>query len=613
MTRKAPSTAFVLAAVASAVSLAAFAGTYYFDPVNGDDDNNDGKSEAKPFKHLSKKIDTAGNKYSNGDVFRLKAGVYTEDDDSVSYNITRSCTIQAWPESESRDNVIVDGQGRRRLFWNGGNDTRVVGITIRNAVNHETGNNNMYTGAGLNVTGSDCVVSNCVFANCTGSVKPGGALAIIKSGIVVDTVISNCVATHGGGIFASGSNSGRRLDIVNCIITNCTATGTDANYGGGGIYAQYDTHISGGEISGCTSSKGGGGVFFGRVNNGVAAMSSVEGTKIRGNTANSGGGVYLIGYTGSYPGATAVVSRVTFEGNVATGSGENSKGGALIAVDAQFISNCTFTANSATGNGGAVYIGNAISCGEIFGSTFSRNISAGRGGGAVYVSNRALVDSCVFDSNMLTDESPAAACAGGALSMGVEHTHVGTVRNSLFVGNVVSNGTGGAVGNYNTRSITNYVESCTFVRNGSAGMKNIGKADYYGGAIGGISFSAFATNCLFAQNFGPWTTYVQLSKDTKDCSHCFETAIDGKNANYVSTFADKGNIVGADPGFVDAASGDYSLSKGSVCVDAGVEMPWMASALDVRGLKKYKRIFGDAPDIGCYEYSLLRGFILQFR
>ena len=61
----------------------------------------------------------------------------------------------------------------------------------------------------------------------------------------------------------------------------------------------------------------------------------------------------------------------------------------------------------------------------------------------------------------------------------------------------------------------------------------------------------------------------------------------------------EGNITN-DPQFVNALAGDYHLAPGSLCIDAGTNMAWMAGAADLEG---NSRIVGDAVDIGCYEMS----------
>ena len=54
-----------------------------------------------------------------------------------------------------------------------------------------------------------------------------------------------------------------------------------------------------------------------------------------------------------------------------------------------------------------------------------------------------------------------------------------------------------------------------------------------------------------------------------------------------------------DPGFVDAANGDYRLASGSPCIDAG-DNAYVTTATDLAG---NARIANGTVDIGCYEYG----------
>jgi len=87
----------------------------------------------------------------------------------------------------------------------------------------------------------------------------------------------------------------------------------------------------------------------------------------------------------------------------------------------------------------------------------------------------------------------------------------------------------------------------------------------------------------------------------------------------ISNGAAHGNIglsADADPGFVDAANGDYSLAKNSVCRNAGDNTPWVgvADAKDLAGKARVNADDDNIVDIGCYEwYSSSNGLILYVR
>jgi hypothetical protein len=61
-----------------------------------------------------------------------------------------------------------------------------------------------------------------------------------------------------------------------------------------------------------------------------------------------------------------------------------------------------------------------------------------------------------------------------------------------------------------------------------------------------------------------------------------------------------GNI-DLDPVFVNLEGGDYRLQSGSLCINAGANMPWMAGAVDLDERSRIDRFSGKV-DMGCYEY-----------
>ena len=64
-----------------------------------------------------------------------------------------------------------------------------------------------------------------------------------------------------------------------------------------------------------------------------------------------------------------------------------------------------------------------------------------------------------------------------------------------------------------------------------------------------------------------------------------------------------------DPLFVRPSQGDYRLKSGSRCIDAGLNLAWMAGATDLDG---NARIYArrHIVDIGCYEFSRPMGMTL---
>ena len=53
--------------------------------------------------------------------------------------------------------------------------------------------------------------------------------------------------------------------------------------------------------------------------------------------------------------------------------------------------------------------------------------------------------------------------------------------------------------------------------------------------------------------------------------------------------------------FADFAAGDFRLTGGSPCANAGTNQSWMAEAVDLDGRPRINRFFR-RTDMGCYEY-----------
>ena len=124
----------------------------------------------------------------------------------------------------------------------------------------------------------------------------------------------------------------------------------------------------------------------------------------------------------------------------------------------------------------------------------------------------------------------------------------------------------------------NTIVDCTYGL--KAYQKNAGKG-------GGITFM---TNCIV---WGCGQSVLLLNGSTLTASHC-DIMLDGTN---VWPGMDNAN---ADPQFADPAAQNYRLLPGSPCIDAGTNLPWMESALDLDG---EARIAGGIVDLGCYELN----------
>ena len=167
----------------------------------------------------------------------------------------------------------------------------------------------------------------------------------------------------------------------------------------------------------------------------------------------------------------------------------------------------------------------------------------GKNGGA---GESARFYRCVLKGNQSYDD-------GGGV-------HRCIVYDSLIVNNTALNNPGGVSG---SAASVSRLYNCTVV--GNTSYKVGGALDYH----------MYAYNCIV------WGNYRN----------------DGTESNiYEATTA---NCYTNDPGFVDAANGDYRLTDDSPCIDAG-ENSYVAEDMDLAGRA---RIYNQTVDIGCYEWS----------
>lgn len=285
--------------------------------------------------------------------------------------------------------------------------------------------------------------------------------------------------------------------------------------------------------------------------------------------------------------------------------------------------NCVFAGNinnnGSIGGGGAIgTVGNLSCCNCIF----ANNRTTGMYGGAIHLTNTGTValDRCVFTNNCANQTfNRNDSCGGGALS--VVAAVSGYIRNCIFVGNYITTEIGknsydGGAIRIRHASASISIENCTFANN----TITVGGTNKdVGGALAATQGAVGVTNCIFYANHGmlgttSWRTSHLSVPDWSLVANCLEANFEEGGTTYDFSSIDTGAaptthiidgvngcLVGDyDPKFADAANGDYTILKSSPCRDAGALLAWMdSSSLDLAGTA---RVFGDHPDIGCYEW-----------
>jgi predicted outer membrane repeat protein len=309
-------------------------------------------------------------------------------------------------------------------------------------------------------------------------------------------------------------------------------------------------------------------------------------------------------------------------------------GGAVRCDEANLDAiNCTFQNNRTQTTGGALYCRNNHT--RLVGCTFSNNLSDTQHGGAVYcLGSQLTARDCSFEAN----RGGAIEAYDGQLTLtrcafeNNEGDQGGAIYNSgtqaafsacTFIGNRAHQG-GGAV--CNERSSPTVV-SCLFAGNTASGA---------GGAVQNLGSSPHLRHCTFAANRAASGGAVAAVGDSRPLlSHSIlwgntasqgpglyvGNALSGNPKNMATTveFCDvqggyggvrvesgcelawdwAGNI-DRDPLFGGPAYGDYRLSPGSPCINAGD--PAYTPLSDQTDLDGGARCAGWAVDLGAYEF-----------
>ncbi len=380
-------------------------------------------------------------------------------------------------------------------------------------------------GGGIYCAPAAPVLSNCTFT-ANYATNNGGGLYCSNSSVLMLTncvVAGNIVESHGGGIF--------------CVTSTATLTGCqlfmNSAWDGGGIY--YHDSIS--TVTGCF-------LFFNEAYNdgaGVfcdAATAHLSNSMIAINAAyNNGGGVFYSG-----------VSSPRLTDCVLGGNSAYVNGGAVYCVTSTpMLNSCEFAMNNAGQYGGGVccYAASPV----LNGCTITDSYADNSGGGLFCTRLSApVLNGCTITANY-------AKWDGGGTCFD-ESTPV--LTRCLIANNSSLYGSAGAWF-FSTPVLTH----CTIAAN---------QSDPLWGSLENVQGYPTLTNCIL---WNPGLEYENWVPDVTMTHCCVQGGFPGT-----------GNI-NADPLFVDLAGGDYHLSNGSPCIDAGTD-----TGLPYKGI---------APDMGVWE------------
>lgn len=280
-----------------------------------------------------------------------------------------------------------------------------------------------------------------------------------------------------------------------------------------------------------------------------------------------------------------IVGFTIRNGNGAFESGTTGGGGILIENTSPVVEHCIVENCSAPAFGGGVSITGSVSGAKMRNSTI-RNNTADHSGGGLFMgdcSPDAVVENCIISGNSIS-----CACDFNGGGGGVNITHRGKLVNCLVTGNSAPNALAGGGGVY-----------CDW-------------GNYYGSQGIFIIGSTIAHNTALEHG---GTGYVIDGGDYRNCIIYGNTngnnGVSNTNGGYYySCCSDQlpmggGNISG-DPLFVSPALGNFRLTSGSPCINAGNNY-FNESSTDLDG---NPRIAG-VVDMGAYELGSGQSYTVQ--
>lgn len=326
-----------------------------------------------------------------------------------------------------------------------------------------------------------------------------------------------------------------------------------------------------------------------------AGAVRLEGLTIRRGRATSGGGVLVS--TGP-----AVLEDVVFESCFASSGGGVSSapgigltllkcrfarnralsgGGAVLSGASQLIG-CLFEANRATQIGGGLLVETDLFSPErvdVLRCEFRGNAGERGGGVTVFVAGVLALDGCVLVGN----ESQVGG--GGILFTPLlSSSGVLFLTNSIVSGNLASYGAGGVQGS------PAWIAGCTIVGNRTLSR------DPGGIRSGSLAAASVVLNCILRDNRS--TADQPLAQQIQESGGIFTPGDLMLLFSNVEGIAGDATSFDLDPLFADPAAGDWHLSPGSPCVDAGLAFTHANLELDLDGQPRFQ---GPSVDIGADE------------
>jgi len=265
-------------------------------------------------------------------------------------------------------------------------------------------------------------------------------------------------------------------------------------------------------------------------------------------------------------------------------------------VEGVTISNC-YSPNS----GGAVYMAQ----GTLRNCSIIGNRCVTYGGGVYAEGTNTFVYNCIIRDNIASNDSVTVQ-AGGVYIGGVMSNCIITMNRSW--GPSSAEADGGGVAAYGNAIIRN----CLIVENRAEAV------GFGGGVMSVGGGTPWFQNCTIASNYATLdgggiynanleNSIVYFNTAGRVGSNCF-----GSTTNYAQAYNSctapltalgylSSNNIDSNPQFVGFSSGNYRLTRGSLCINSGMNQDWMNQATDLDQHRRLDRFSGHV-DMGAYEY-----------
>lgn len=487
------------------------------------------------------------------------------------------------------------------------------------------GNTATTGGGGVYCESPVSTITNCTFIDNVSGDHGGGLNCALAVGAIMDCAFTNNTCGDRGGGLLCGGDVGT---ISGCVFKGNTATGI-----GGGLRANGNAE----RIVGCKFLDNTAAGYGGGCSCGASSFFGVEDCEFTSNKVNIA--------TDSYVGGLSTIASVSrISGSTFTGNLSLKDGGAIYFRNNGTVTNCTFRENVARQYGAGVL--DFDTRGTVIDSFFDGNTNAWGNYGSQVRKVRQVTgctftgwgdmmatsyDRCTFDGCKFNYVTWADGMVQFAQATGAGH-----IRNCLFKGCSVhtliyNNTAAGMLEIANCTFVSNTLTTMSFPYNGTAqptapylifafraGTEpNSGKAYPNTNTIVNCIFHDNRVNGtrndvnFYATAQGTIPDTVALNIVSNSIYGTYNTAQNSGSAPVLTdvTAVPDPKFVAGDPKLPGVPY--YMIRRSSPAVNAGLNMDWMADAVDIAGTN---RILEARVDLGCYECWLPEtGTMVMFR